>query len=75
MMHTKNFFAPLRDLEMEEAPETGSEENGSGTSQQSGKDRPPPIIITAAINLKFQVEIKAIVRVALNFEILRMEPG
>jgi len=57
---TRNFFAPLRDLEMEEAVEAKDEEEGPGNPQGNGKERPPPII-TAQLNLlSFQVEIKAI---------------
>jgi hypothetical protein len=62
-MTTRNFFAPLRDLEMKEAPETGCDGEETETSQRTGKNRSPSIIITAQINLlKFQGEIKAIAK-------------
>jgi len=54
---TRNFFAPLRDLETEGAPETGDGEEETENSRIIGKDSPPLIIITAQINLlKFQGE-------------------
>jgi hypothetical protein len=46
---TNNFFAPLRDLPMENA-ETGSEGNSTktpGTYVNSGKCRPSPIVLTS----------------------------
>jgi hypothetical protein len=56
---TRNFFSTLRDLEVEEAPETGGDEE-SEILQRIGKDRPSPIIIMTKINmLNFQGEIKA----------------
>jgi len=55
---TRNFFAPL---EMDAEPETGGMEEEP--LQRTGKDRPPPIIITSQVNLlKFQKEIKAITK-------------
>jgi len=71
---TRNFFAPLKDLETEEAAENKGEEEGSGNSQGNGKERPPPIIITAQINLlNFQGEIKAIKKV--SFELRNAKDG
>jgi hypothetical protein len=59
---TTKISAPLRCLDMEETPGNRSDEEGTGKSnQQTGKERPPPFIITTTVNhMKFQVEIKAI---------------
>jgi hypothetical protein len=56
---TRNFFAHLRDLEMDAAPGTGGVEADAETLQRTGKDRPPAIIITSQINLlKFQGDVE-----------------
>jgi hypothetical protein len=65
---TQDFFAPLSDLEMDAAPETGVIKAESGTLQRTAKDRPSPNIITSQNNLlKFQVEIKAITKGSFEF--------
>jgi hypothetical protein len=49
--YTKNFFAPLWDLEVKELAEVSGKEDETSNFQRSGKERPPPIIITNTINL------------------------
>jgi hypothetical protein len=50
-------------MEMDAAPETGGDEDEWETPQRTGKDRPPPIIITSQVNLlQFQKEVKAITK-------------
>jgi len=64
---TKNFFAPLADIETEDTTENKGAEEGSRNSQGNRSERPPPIIITAQLNLlRLQGEIKASTKVALN---------
>jgi hypothetical protein len=53
---------------MEEVQETTSEEEGSGTSQRSVKDRPSLILMKTTINLlSFQPRIRAIVKGSFEF--------
>jgi hypothetical protein len=59
--YTKNYFAPLRDLEMKETKEGNSKEDETSNLLLNGKERRPPIIITYTINLlKFQAELNVI---------------
>jgi hypothetical protein len=70
----RNFFAPLRDLKLDEAPEAGGDEEESENSQRTGRDRISPIIITTQINLlKIQEEIKAIAKG--SFELRNIKNG
>jgi hypothetical protein len=61
---TNKFFAPLRDLPMENG-ETGSEENPTktpGTNESTDKSRPPPTVLTSEANIiSLQRELKSVV--------------
>jgi hypothetical protein len=61
---TNNFFAPLRDLPMENA-DTGSEGNSTerpGTNGSPGKGRTSPVVLTSEANLiSLQRELKSVV--------------
>jgi hypothetical protein len=65
---TRNFFAPLR-AEME--LESSKEETKGGGVQKEGTNpagRPPPIILTSAVNLiQLQKELKGIVKGSFEF--------
>jgi hypothetical protein len=57
---TRNIFAPLRDLEIEETTENNGAKEGARNSQGNRPERPPPIIIIAQLSLlRLQGEIKA----------------
>jgi hypothetical protein len=60
---TNNFFVPLRDLPMENV-ETGSEGNSTkifGTSETTGKGRPPLVVLISDANLiGLQRELKSV---------------
>jgi hypothetical protein len=73
-----NSFAPLRDLPMENA-ETGSGRNSTktpGTNENSGKGRPPLILLTSETTLiKLQRELKSVVGGELLLRNMQPEPG
>jgi hypothetical protein len=71
---TRKFFAPLRaaDMEVEHTEENGDQIDGDHRqqSQNSQRGRPPPILLTSAINLiQLQKQLKGFVKG--NFEITR----
>jgi hypothetical protein len=74
---TKNLFAPLRaaDMDVERTLVEGTTDEPSGESQQpssSKAGRPPPIVLTSAINLmKLQRQIRDIVKGNLEFRCTR----
>jgi hypothetical protein len=56
---TLNFFAPLREMEMDAAPETGGDEEKSETPQSLGRTDLP---LSQVNLLQFQKEIKSITK-------------
>jgi hypothetical protein len=70
---TKNYYAPLKTIEME----TQKEENESETAEvdkQRTTGRPPPIVLTTAINLiHLQTKLKELVKG--NFEFRNTKSG
>jgi hypothetical protein len=70
---TKNYYAPLKTIEME----TQKEENDSATAQEDKQrttGRPPPIVLTSAINLiHLQSKLKELVKG--NFEFRNTQSG
>jgi hypothetical protein len=73
MVPTRNFFAPLRTASMDnEASDTEESPQEEATPGKTG--RPPPIVITATVNLlQLQKHIKSVVKD--NFEIRNSRNG
>jgi hypothetical protein len=75
---TRNFFAPLRAMEVDTNTVAGDgAESELPTKQQQnpvpkGTERPPPIILITSVNLlKFRAEIKAIMKGSFEFRTSR----
>jgi hypothetical protein len=68
-----NFFAPLRTADMEVEYTEGNNDQTDGDRQQqlqnSQRSRPPPIILTSAINLiQLQKQLKGFVKGSFEFQ-------
>jgi hypothetical protein len=67
---TKNFFAPLRtaDMDVERIPEEGETDESAREAPTSKAGRPPPIILTSALNLiQLQRNVREIVKGDFEF--------
>lgn len=68
---TRNFYAPLRAAEMETDPST-TEGSSSASTASAKPGRPPPIILTSAVNLiQLQKQLKNVVEGNFEFRSTR----
>jgi len=72
---TRNFFAPVRTMEVDTGPAAGEGADLEPSIQlqwnppPKGTERLPSIILTAAVNLlKFSAEAKAIIKGSFQFQ-------
>jgi hypothetical protein len=66
-IHPRNYYAPLRTVEMDTEKEDGEGQNSEVEKQQK-TGRPPPIILTSATNLiTLQAKLKVLVHVSFEF--------
>jgi hypothetical protein len=67
----KNYYAPLRTVEMD-TEDAGDSPAPKGEQQQKKTGRPPPVVLTSAINLiNFQDNLKVVVKGNYEFRSTR----